>query len=116
MKNHPKSPTCCKKLSTLSPSLLPWNPFSSKISPSPSPHHHLFNSKSHFHKRLEKVERFHSKFWKNLLEEAPPLAMGQPMVLFNPISIHVGVNIINTLALYNAKITIYWPISLHIAW
>jgi hypothetical protein len=41
---------------------------------------------------LEKVERFHPKFWRNLLEEAPPLTMGQPMVLFNPISIHVGVN------------------------
>jgi len=41
---------------------------------------------------MEKVERFHSKFLRNLLEEAPPLAMGQPMVLFNPIAIYVGVN------------------------
>jgi hypothetical protein len=34
------------------------------------------------------MERFHS----NLLEEAPPHAMGQPMVLFSPIGVHVGVN------------------------
>jgi hypothetical protein len=73
MKNHP---LIAKKLNTLSPSLFPWFLFSSKISPSPCPHHLLFISKSHFHKKLEKVERFHSNFLRNLLEEAPPLAMG----------------------------------------
>ncbi len=67
-------------------------PFSFQNSPSPSPHHPLFASKSHFHKRLEK----NGKVWFKVFEEPsrrrPLICHGSTMVHFNPIAIHVGVN------------------------